>query len=95
MTAPVVSLMQRDITTERDLLISVFSTQDRQKPVLLSPLAKKVEGKKERKKEEEEEEEEDQPTYIIIRNTSYKVLFSNQSYCTALYKQLMTKTIVT
>ena len=92
MTAPVVSLMQRDITTERDLLISVFSTQDRQKPVLLSPLAKKVEGKKERKKEEEEE---DQPTYIIIRNTSYKVLFSNQSYCTALYKQLMTKTIVT
>ena len=81
MTAPVVSLMQRDITTERDLLISVFSTQDRQKPVLLSPLAKKVEGKKERKKEEEEE---DQPTYIIIRNTSYKVLFSNQSYCTAL-----------
>ena len=92
MTAPVVSLMQRDITTERDLLISVFSTQDRQKPVLLSPLAKKVEGKKERKKEEEEE---DQPTYIIIRNTSYKVLFSNQSDCTALYKQLMTKTIVT
>ena len=52
MTAPVVSLMQRDITTERDLLISVFSTQDRQKPMsyYLPSLKRKKGRKKERKK---------------------------------------------
>ena len=88
MTSPVVSLMQRDTTT--DWLISIFSTQDRQKPMSYHlSLLKRKEGRK------KEEEEEDQPTYIIIRNTYYKVLFSNQSYCTALYKQLMIKKIVT